>query len=166
MKMTAERLRELFTYDPETGIFVRRISRRRARAGDVAGCMSHGYVVISIDCRMHLAHRLAWLYVHGVWPSGEIDHINRVRSDNRICNLRDTTRPENAQNKPVQRNNKSGYRGVSKYKQTNFWQARIKTNGRQIYLGHFATPEAASAAYAAAAAVMHTHNNFVKEATQ
>lgn len=162
MTLTAERLRELFSYDPETGIFVCRVSRRRARAGDVAGHISHGYVAIPIERRIYLAHRLAWLYVHGVWPSGEIDHINRIRSDNRMCNLRDATRAENAQNKPVQRNNKSGYRGVSQYKKTSFWQARIKTNGRQIYLGHFATPEAASAAYASAAAVMHTHNPLAK----
>jgi HNH endonuclease len=89
-KLTAERLRERLHYDAETGVFTRRVGSSNARAGDVAGSVhSTGYVRISIDGGKYTAHCLAWFYVHGVWPSDQIDHINRNRSDNRIANLRE-----------------------------------------------------------------------------
>jgi hypothetical protein len=89
-KLTAERLRKRLRYDAETGLFTRRVGSGHAHAGDMAGSVhSTGYVRICIDGGRYTAHRLAWLYVHGVWPSGQIDHINRNRSDNRIANLRE-----------------------------------------------------------------------------
>jgi hypothetical protein len=88
-KLTAERLRERLHYDAETGVFTRRVGSGHAHAGDMAGSVhSTGYVRIGIDGGKYTAHCLAWLYVHGVWPSDQIDHINRNRSDNRIANLR------------------------------------------------------------------------------
>ena len=89
-KLTAERLRERLHYDAGTGVFTRRVGSGHARAGDMAGTIhSTGYVRISIDGGKYTAHHLAWLYVHGVWPSDQIEHINRKRSDNRIANLRE-----------------------------------------------------------------------------
>jgi hypothetical protein len=89
-KLTAERLRERLRYDAETGAFTRRVGSSNARAGDMAGSVhSTGYVRISIDGGKYTAHHLAWLYVHGVWPSDQIEHINGKRSDNRIANLRE-----------------------------------------------------------------------------
>jgi len=89
-KLTAERLRERLRYDAETGAFTRRVGSGHARAGEMAGTVhSTGYVRITIDGGKYTAHHLAWLYVHGVWPSDQIEHINRKRSDNRIANLRE-----------------------------------------------------------------------------
>jgi hypothetical protein len=90
--LNAARLRELMHYEPETGRVVRRTATRGHRAGAVAGCTRRdGYQVISIDGYRYLAHRLAWLYVHGAWPDGDLDHINANPSDNRIANLRAAT---------------------------------------------------------------------------
>lgn len=157
--LTAERVRELFTYDPATGLFTRRVSRRAtAKAGDIAGYVKpSGYRSIWIGAN-YMAHRLAWLYVYGKWPAGQIDHINRVRDDNRIANLRIVTHGQNMENRKVQRNNTSGYTGVYPDRGGRRWQARISSNGRWLYLGYFKTPELAHAAYCAAVARLHTHN--------
>jgi hypothetical protein len=89
-KLTAEQLREQLHYDAETGVFTRRVGSSNARAGDMAGSIhSTGYVRIGIDGGKYTAHHLVWLYVHCVWPSDQIEHINRKRSDNRIANLRE-----------------------------------------------------------------------------
>ena len=104
-----------------------------------------GYIVVGVRSHDYAAHRLAWLYVHGVWPVHEIDHINGVKSDNRICNLRDVPKAINSQNKRTTSKNISGLRGVSpSYKG---WQARIVVDGASKYLGKFPTKEAAHAAY-------------------
>jgi len=89
-KLKAERLRERLHYDAGTGVFTRRVGSGHARAGDMAGTVhSTGYVRISIDGGKYTAHHLAWLYVHGLWPSDQIEHINRKRSDNRLVNLKE-----------------------------------------------------------------------------
>lgn len=159
-KLTAERLRELLHYDPETGRFTRRVTRpgRSAKAGSVAGHVNQrGYWVIWIGCNW-MAHRLAWLYVHGAWPDGHIDHINQDKADNRMENLRLVTHAENMQNRPHQRNNVSGFKGVAPCRRTGRWQALICSNNKQIHLGFFDTPELAHAAYCEAAARLHTAN--------
>ena len=87
--LTQARLKELFTYDPLIGTFVRRERRGSARAGEIAGTDNGcGYLQIAVDRRVYVAHRMAWLYVHGIWPPAQIDHINMIRDDNRIANLR------------------------------------------------------------------------------
>lgn len=98
--ITQDRLRELLHYDPDTGIFTRLVSTGwRGKVGDVAGYKNpDGYLVIMIDYKLYLAHRLAWLYTYGRFPE-VTDHINGVRDDNRIVNLREVTNWENAQNK-------------------------------------------------------------------
>lgn len=147
-ELTAEKLRELLHYDPETGIFTWRVSAANSvKVGDVAGCSNgNGYLRLRLQSRLYHAHRLAWLYVYGEWPKGQIDHINRDRSDNRISNLREVTNKQNAQNSSKPSNNTSGHPGVYWYKQSSKWQAKITHNQKHIHLGCFATIEDAIAA--------------------
>lgn len=157
-ELTVERLHKLLSYDPNTGIFTWRERKGTARAGSTAGTPhSRGYWAITIDGKGHLAHRLAWLYVYGKWPARELDHINRVRNDCRIANLREVSWSENAQNKSQQSNNTSGYRGVTWHKQLHRWVAQITLHRKHRHLGLFDTAEDAHAAYQAAAKTMHTH---------
>lgn len=97
--LTVEALKLKVIYDPVTGLFTRKTSRFGQRAV-MGGKAASGYILIGVGSGRYLAHRLAWLYVHGVWPDPDkvIDHINRDRSDNRICNLREATGVENARN--------------------------------------------------------------------
>ena len=102
-----------------------------------------------------MAHRIAWAIVHGRWPEHFLDHINRVRTDNRLANLREATNAENLRNRSVVRNNESGTKGVRMDKRSKRWQARIKIGGTSISLGAFASRDEAAAAYTAAAKKYH-----------
>ena len=156
--ITVESLRGLLDYDPDTGIFCWRVSRgNRIKVGAAAGTVSsNGYIVIRVDGTRFKAHRLAWLYTHGVMPTHDIDHLNRVRADNRIANLRDVSRSMNLQNQTRPRtDNTSGYRGVSLHKGGKRWKAQIMVNGRKQYIGYFNTAEVAHAAYLAAKLRLH-----------
>ncbi len=113
--VTADRLKELLSYDPETGIFVwAKLSGRRARIGDRAGSfnLSLGYRVIGIDGERHYEHRLAWLYMTGEWPSEDLDHENCDKSDNRFSNLREATDSQNLANVANWAHNTSGLKGA------------------------------------------------------
>jgi hypothetical protein len=144
-------LLEVVSYDPETGIFRWRVSVGRAAAGMRAGANKAGYRRIKIDGRDYFEHQLAWLYVHGVWPLMHIDHVNRDKSDNRLCNLRLATMTQNQGNAGARRDNKLGVKGVDYREKWGKWQARIHKQGKTHRLGSFDTPEEASAAYLAAA---------------
>jgi hypothetical protein len=138
-------LRELLSYEPETGIFRwKRITSRRVKIGDIAGgeYVAKGYKSISVLGHRVRAHRLAWLYVHGSWPLHDVDHINGKRDDNRLSNLRDVTRSVNLYN---QRN----VRGTHKRKdlKKNPWIAHISVKNKIVHLGYFPTEEDAHAAY-------------------
>jgi hypothetical protein len=153
--LTQERLKELLTYDPATGVFRNRIDRGHVKAGAVAG-NTHStkrYRYISIDSRRYFAHRLAWLYMTGEWPKDQIDHINCIRDDNSWSNLREATNSQNHANIGKRRDNKTGYKGVFRRKDTGKYSARIRINGVQVHLGHFGTAEEAAAIYAEAANV-------------
>jgi hypothetical protein len=165
-ELTAERLRELLSYDPETGVFTWRVTRGGgAQVGSVAGAIDrHGYRHIKLDYRLYRAHRLAWLYVYGAFPSKELDHINRLRDCNAISNLREATRSENGQNKVLQANNTSGFKGVSWDKRARKWAAQIALNGKNKFLGRFSTPHEAHLTYLAAAAEMHACHPVLSEA--
>ena len=156
-KITAAFLRELFHYDPETGVFTRLVTRQGqgARAGDVAGTLKpSGYLTIWICGANHMAHRLAWLYVHGKWPTHEIDHIDGNRANNAIANLRDVTRSVNHQNLRRARSDSAhGFLGVSPF--FGKWKARITVNRVFQHLGVFDTPEEAHAAYLEAKRRLH-----------
>jgi hypothetical protein len=147
-------------YDPNTGVFTWAISSaRRIQVGARAGCLDKaGYIQIRIDGKIHRAHRLAWFFVHGVYPADQIDHINGVRDDNRISNLRIATHGENQQNRGKQKNNTSGYLGVSWHKHRGKFSAQIQVNGKQKNLGYFDDPDEAHQAYVTAKADLHQFN--------
>ena len=154
--LTAERLRELLDYDQETGVFTRKVKLcNRVKVGDVAGYLNRkGYICIRVDGRTHKAHRLAWLYVHGVWPQSGIDHINGIKDDNRIINLREATHSDNQQNlRKPHADNKIGLLGVSR-SQGKF-KAQINVDGKVRTIGRFHIPEAANAAYLEAKRRLH-----------
>lgn len=157
--LTCDRLREVLNYDAKTGVFTWRIkTSRKVIVGREAGSVkSKGYVYIRIDSKPYYAHRLAWCYVYGDWPDEEIDHINGIRHDNRISNLRQASRKQNMENR-VQPIGASGYRGVCWLEANQKWRASIVHNKKNIYLGLFDTAEEASAMYKDAAAFFHTHN--------
>lgn len=160
-ELTLERLKVLLTYKHDTGLFFWNSGRRgNARAGSVAGSSSQGYIHISIDGRSYSAHRLAWLWVYGAWPAGEVDHRDQDRSNNAIDNLRVTSRSENQQNSGWRTDNTSGYRGVCWFKRDECWKAQIKIKGKVHHLGYHTSAEAAHAAYKRAAAIIHTHNPY------
>ncbi len=151
--LSADQLRELLAYDCDTGVFTWRVTRTgTAIAGSVAGCIDNkGYRCILIHRKRYKAHRLAWLHVYGVWPSMDLDHINQVKDDNRIANLREATASQNMRNRPIFKNNTSGFVGVSLDKRAGKWTAKIRVNGRRDHLGYFHTAEAAHEAYQARA---------------
>lgn len=155
--LTQDELKSLLAYDAVTGVFTWRVSRpTKIKPGDVAGNVtSKGYVTIGVKGKLYRAHRLAWLYLYGRWPVNEIDHINRIRSDNRIVNLREADRFVNTQNTTLQCNNKSGFRGVGWHKHRKAWRARISVKGKMKELGYFSTCEKAAEAYLKASIMLH-----------
>lgn len=155
--LTHERLKELFGYNPETGLFTRLVALAKSSyVGEVAGTLDpKGYIVLGIDYKLYLGHRLAWFYMTGEWPSKHIDHIDGVRSNNCFANLREASVSENAQNVTKSRkDSKSGFLGVFKHGVK--WTARITINGKTKHLGLFTTPELASEAYVAAKREFHS----------
>lgn len=163
--LTQEQLKDYLSYNPETGIFVRRVTVcGNAKAGTTAGCFNaRGYCTIGINNKRYKAHRLAWLYQYGVLPAGEIDHINHNKSDNRIANLRTVTHRENGLNQPIRHDNSSGHTGVYFNNRTGKWCAQIsKIKGRD-YLGSFAHKEQAITARKYAEIKHGFHVNHGKE---
>ena len=154
--ITADRLRELVHYCPETGIFTHLQSRGRVKAGTIAGCNSNGYTVIRLDTILYPAHRLAWLYVHNHIPNGDVDHIDGNKSNNQICNLRDVDRSTNLQNQKCasSRNKSSGLLGVSKRENGTF-RSYIQIDGKYVSLGTFKYAQEAHEAYLAAKRIHH-----------
>lgn len=143
-----KRLKNLLDYNPETGVFSWKVFRRwNALSGGIAGHRAkNGYITIHIGGIVYKAHRLAWLYHYGVEPSGHIDHINLVRDDNRISNLRIATPSQNKMNGKVQADNRLGVKGVRK-RRNGRYSARITINGNLVYIGTFDTAEEAHSAY-------------------
>lgn len=150
-------LKQLLSYDPSTGIF--RWEQECGRGpskhwvGDLAGYENDsGYLLICIKRRPHRAHRLAYEFVYGAIPTGmEIDHVNGIRTDNRIDNLRLATRKQNSANSRRGCTNTSGYKGVYRHSKGNHWVANIMVDQKTIYLGLFKSAEAAHFAYITAA---------------
>ena len=157
---TLQHWQSLLQYDRDTGIFNWRVPNgRRVMLGDVAGTKNaRGYICITHAGKTHKAHRLAWLFVRGCWPVGEIDHINGIRHDNRAVNLRECTTGQNQQNRKLNKNSTSGYMGVSWHKGKQKWQARIQLNNRMVQLGNFSSAEEAHRVYLEAKRSMHTFN--------
>ena len=140
--ITFEKAKELFVYDRETGIIKwRKRTCRRQRKNLVAGYASgNGYIQIGINGKRYFAHRIAMLLAYGFCGDGlEVDHINHVRGDNRLSNLRFVTRLGNNRNKSRNSNNTSGVMGVYYQKAQRNYVARIIVDGVNIYLGTFVT---------------------------
>lgn len=146
--LTAERLRQLLSYDPETGLFIWRVYRNhRARAGTIAGSKTD-YLRISVDSVDHLAQRLAWLYMTGEWPIGVIDHKDGDKFNNAWSNLRDTTTSANNQNRVAANSNSgTGSLGVSYSAERGAFVAQIKYGGKNRMIGRYATKGEAEEAY-------------------
>jgi hypothetical protein len=155
-ELTAERLRELLSYDPETGVFTWISGRLRTHKAGSLQC--DGYTRIKIDGACLKAHRLAWLYIHGKWPAKHIDHINGIRTDNRLCNLRECTDAENSQNRRrASKSSASELLGVARRVKRGKvrWQAVISVGKESRWLGAFSTPEQAHEVYLQAKRKLH-----------
>ena len=126
--LTQERLKELMIYDAETGMFTRIKSVNRAGRRVSNKPNNFGYLHFCIDYKLYLQHRTAWLYAYGEFPKGQIDHINRIKTDNRLCNLRVVTEFENSQNTTPAKNNL--YPHVHWMSKKNRFRVRIRSAGK------------------------------------
>ena len=156
--LTAERAKELLDYDPCTGNFYRKVALTNSvKIGDIAGSKNQkGYLEIWVDGKRYYAHRLAWLIETGEFPKEQIDHINCVKTDNRIANLRCVSDSINKQNKrEALDKNTSGLLGVSWMAKAKKWKAQIQLNKTVIYLGLFEDKKQAHNAYVQAKRSLH-----------
>jgi hypothetical protein len=150
--LTAERLRELVHYRPETGRMTWRVPRGCVTTGTECGTINgHNYRQVRIEGKIYGAHRLAWLYMTGSWPPQTIDHQNHDPRDNRWCNLREASQSQNHGNMRTPIHNTSGFKGVTWSSKCVKWQAQIRYGGHSQFLGVFTTKEAAANAYWTAA---------------
>lgn len=155
-RLTIEQLREALRYEPESGFFYWASPRKKVVVGRLAGNLDrHGHRLICLNLERFFAHRLAWFYVYGEWPKGQIDHINGIKDDNRIGNLRISTQAQNTKNSRRRVTNTSGFKGIYFDKRNGKWGAQIQSDGVRYFLGLFDTPEEAHAAYCEAAARLH-----------
>jgi len=133
--ITQEDLKEALDYNPDTGIFMRKMHNNRLKE---TGCLgAGGYLRIVVNKNLYYSHRLAWIYVYGALDINIIDHANGDKLDNRISNLRNTTLSQNQRNKKMSKNNTSGFTGVTFCKSTNRWEAQVSISNKNIHLGFF-----------------------------
>ena len=156
--LTIDRVKQALEYSNTTGQF-KWTSKKSSTVRDnrIAGTqMKNGYIAIVLDNHRLLAHRLAWFYTHGVWPEKQIDHINGIRDDNRIVNLRLADQAINSQNlRKAQPRSTTGFLGVFPWGRTGRFLARIHANGKYHKIGVFDTPEQAHQAYLTAKRKLH-----------
>lgn len=155
-------------YDPDTGIFRWKETNRRGFVGREAGCFCprDGYIRIRMEGKLELAHRLAWNMTYPdnpITPDEQIDHINHVRTDNRIVNLRKASNTENSRNASIGTNNTSGAVGVWFEKRRSAWVAEIKVDRRKIHIGQFENFKEAVSARKAAEVKYGFHENHGKK---
>ena len=160
--MTAQQeLKNLFWYQPESGVFRWRKEIRNGaiKPWSVAGCVDgDGYITIKFRQKGYRAHRLAWLYVHGEMPEHQIDHINGVRSDNRICNLRPATIKQNNENTTLRKDNSTGCRGVHFSKRDGKYVAKVEHNKKRVLVGYFENLEDAALAVQKKRQELYSHD--------
>ena len=158
--ITHDELTRLLNYNKVTGEFTWVSDRGRVKSGATAGAVrKDGYLHIVINRKVYLAHRLAWFYVMGEWPEDQIDHVNKNRGDNRICNLRQATNKQNGENIPLLSSNTSGHRGVTWSNERQKWVAQVKHHGKTIRVGRYDSLEAAAEAAKNARLRLFTHCN-------
>jgi hypothetical protein len=160
---SVEELRSKLAFDPDTGDLTWKKLHNSLRVGRQAKALDvAGYVQVNFGhgC-VHKGHRIAWAIHYGAWPVGPIDHINGIRNDNRIANLREVDHRTNCQNVRIGSmvNKSTGILGVHLGGCKRLpYRAKIMSGGKQIHLGKFATPEEAHAAYVAAKRILHAGN--------
>jgi len=138
--ITYERLKELLSYNPETGVFIWKISPMyKIKIGDIAGgaTLSRGYKRIGIDGKRYRTSRLAFLYMKGYFPEYQVDHIDRKRNNDRWNNLRHVSPSCNTRNSKIRNTNNSGITGICWHKQAKKWMAEIRIFKKSKYLGLF-----------------------------
>lgn len=156
--LSREELMSRLSYDRDSGVFIwTKVSpQKNWTLGKSPTCVSpNGYLLIRVQGKNYLAHRLAWLFVHGEWPTHHIDHKNRDKLDNRIGNLRECTQGQNQHNQVKRKQNKSGWKGVSWSKEKEKWKAQICLNKKNKSLGYFDDVKEAAEAYIFAALELH-----------
>ncbi len=153
--LSAEWVRENMAYEPDTGVFLWKKRGFGRTLGKILGTtVWPGYIAMKVNGVRHYAHRVAWLYVHGEWPKGQIDHIDGDKSNNAIANLRVATAAQNSARRRVRgKPQLSPSRGV--FPHGVGFVARIHHAGKRHYLGYFPTADAAKAAYEAKAIEIH-----------
>lgn len=167
---TPYQLRSLLHYEPETGCFFwknRPLSMfENSRIGNAWNSRfcgkeafsikhNHGYLMGVVNYKKLLAHRVAWVIHFGFWPKEQIDHINGIKTDNRIVNLREATHGENLRNSKSKAKGNLGLKGITFDKSKGLWQAVIMKDKKSYFLGRFVTPEMAHEAYCKAALALH-----------
>jgi hypothetical protein len=146
--VTLERVKELLSYDPITGIWTWLVRKGKAQIGSVAGCLDgDGYVQIQIDYVQYKAHNLAFLWMTGRWPRLGCDHRDLQKTNNKWNNLREATGSQNVANQAITIKNTSGFKGVSFDKKNQKWRASVTVKGKFFCLGRFTDPEVAYASY-------------------
>lgn len=141
--LTQEELKRWMVYDPETGVFIRKVKRGGHPAGEIAGTAHpDGYWQIKVNGKFYLAHRLAWLYMTGEWPLF-VDHDDLDKRNNKWINLRNCDKSENKCNTPIRADNTSGIKGVNWSENHKSWCARVQLRGKRIHLGYFTDIELA-----------------------
>ena len=155
--ITLDELHEILSYEPSTGLFRwTKWINGRPPIGTVAGFSTkNGYWAITLFQRRYYAHRLAWFYIHGTWPSNLLDHIDGNKLNNRLCNLREADVSQNSANSKKRCTNTTGYKGVFLDKRDNVYYARTKHRGEYINFGWFKDPYEAHLAYIAGVKAIH-----------
>lgn len=143
--------KDIFRYDPTTGIVTRSVTRGPMVAGSAVGSFDEGYLRVRVGRHLYLLHRVAWFLHYGTQPSAHVDHKNGKTTENWIGNLRDATPSQNAANRRRHRTNKAGAKGVCRTFGSNSYRAYVSISGKVTHLGTFDTIESAAAAYLSAA---------------
>lgn len=159
MNLSQDKLKSIFEYEPVTGILRWKEARSNMIKGSIAGSIHpSGYKVVTIESESYKLHRIIWIMLFANIPDGfYIDHINGIKFDNRLENLRLATNSQNQQNRPAPKNSSSGYRGVTWHKQMQKWMARICHNGKRTTIGFYDNAEDAYEAYKKEAITLFTH---------
>lgn len=145
--MNIDALKSLLRYEPDTGE-IHWIAKGKGKIKKKAAGtkLYSGYLGICIGPKRWQAHRIAWALHHGTWPKNQIDHINGIKTDNRIVNLREATNSQNGKNLGLSKANKTGVKGVCWNEKHKSFRAYIKVEHKQMYLGTFKTLESATKA--------------------